>query len=393
MNEREVKEITRRAAGSPTPAYYYHSGSLRRCYRRLAAFLPSGFEILFSVKANPHASVLGCFRRLGAGADVASEEELRRALRAGFPPARISFAGPGKNAEELRLAVAKGVTIQAESEEELIEIDKISARLGRRAVAGIRVNPALSHESDGMRMGGGPKPFGIDEERLPAVVSRLAACRHLTVGGIHVFSGSQILDGRVLAESFADTWRIAVQMRRRLGRGLAFVNFGGGFGLPYFAGERPLDLAAFGRRLRRALGGELAAASRSGTRFWVESGRYLAGEAGVYVTKVLYKKISRGRTYLITDGGMNHHLPASGNFGTILKKNYPIRVLGARGRRSETVTIAGPLCTPLDVLGRDVRLPAAGPGDLVGIFQSGAYGLTASPSGFLSRRPPREALL
>lgn len=373
-----------------TPAYYYDAAVIRDRAARLSSALGGRVEILYAVKANPFPPVLRCLRRLVAGADVASEGELAAALRAGYDPRSISFAGPGKSTRELERALRAGVTVQAESEAELDAIDSIASRSKKgRTPVGLRINPAEEAASGGMKMGGGAKPFGIDEERIPALVRRIRRSRRLLLGGVHVYAGSQILDPAVVVESFRRTLALARRAQELWGEALGFINFGGGFGIPYYEGERPLDLDA----LRSGLAGVFAAAPPDpSTRCWAESGRYLVGEAGAYVTRVLVRKRSRGKTFLVVDGGMHHHLAASGNLGAVLKKNFPVAVLDRPGPARERVTVAGPLCTPLDTLARDVKLPVMRPGDRLAVLQSGAYALSASPVGFLSRPAARERM-
>jgi diaminopimelate decarboxylase len=383
--------VSRLAEQFETPLFVYDAAVLRDRLEALRAALPARVEVYFSVKANPNPAVVGVFVAAGTGLEVASGAEFLRARSAGCPAERIVFAGPGKTARELELVVSEGIgEIHLESDEELAAL----ADLDADASVSVRFNPGAEASGGAMRMGGKPAQFGFDEERLGDVIAAISAHGKLRFSGVHMFAGTQILDATVLVGQ----WRHAVDVARRAagyaGGPLKTVDLGGGLGIPYFPHESALDLAAV-----RAAAAELFATVEkdpafSGTRFILEPGRYLAGPAGVYVCRVLSRKESRGTTFLVLDGGMNHHLAASGNLGQVIKRDYPI--LNASrpdaGTQAEAVVV-GPLCTPLDTLGRKVSLPPAKSGDLVAVLQSGAYGLTASPVGFLSHPMPAEVLL
>jgi diaminopimelate decarboxylase len=255
----------------------------------------------------------------------------------------------------------------------------------------VRVNPDFELKGSGMRMGGGAKPFGIDAERVPDCLRQLAALG-IAPQGLHIFSGSQSLKAEAIMESHARSVELALRLAGDAGITLPGLYLGAGFGIPYFPGEQRLDLAPIGDSLREWVA--RVDAALPGTRVSLESGRYLVGEAGVYVARVIDRKVSRGQVFLVTDGGLHHHLAASGNFGQVIRKNYPAAV-GTRmdGVERETVSVVGPLCTPLDVLAERMDLAQADVGDLVVVFQSGAYGLSASPTAFLGHPAPLEVLV
>jgi diaminopimelate decarboxylase len=324
--------------------------------------------------------------------DVASARELRAALNTTVPPGQISFAGPGKTPAELSQAVAAQVTIEMESATEARRVIETGHRVGIRPQVAVRVNPDFQVKGSGMRMGGGPQQFGVDAEQVPALLKELAEAE-IDVLGFHVFAGSQNLQAGILAEAQRQTVDLILRLAEAAPSPVRYINLGGGFGIPYFAEDTPLDLSAIGANLAELLETKIAVQLPE-ARAVIELGRYLVGECGVYVTRVVDRKESRGRTFLVVDGGLHHQLAASGNFGQVIRRNYPIAI-GNRmdGAAAETVTVVGNLCTPLDLLGDRVTLPPAGIGDLIVVFQAGAYGLTASPTAFLSHPEPAEVLL
>jgi diaminopimelate decarboxylase len=313
------------------------------------------------------------------------------ALEAGMQPERISFAGPGKRVEELASAVAAGIVLNVESELEVSRLAGIARHSAARPRIAIRVNPDFELKTSGMKMSGGPKQFGIDAERVPELLRSIGALP-LEFHGFHIFSGSQNLRAESIIEAQQKSAELALRLAADAPAPVRLLNIGGGFGIPYFPGEQPLDLSPIATHLA-----SLVPAIRSklpGVEVVVELGRYLVGESGLYVCRVIDRKVSRGRVFLITDGGLHHHLAASGNFGQVIRKNYPVLIANkVRGAQREVTTVVGPLCTPLDLLADQMEMARAEPGDLVAVFQSGAYGLTASPLGFLSHPSPAEVLL
>jgi diaminopimelate decarboxylase len=374
-----------------TPFYAYERAQMRRRVDELRAYLPGGVELHYAVKANPMPAVVQHMVTLVDGLDVASAGELRVVLDAGADPARVSFAGPGKQAAELRQALAAGALINVESRREVDILATFAAELNLPARVAIRVNPDFELKTSGMKMGGGAKQFGVDAEIVPQLLGEMKRLG-LRCEGFHIFSGSQNLSADSICDAQRKTVDLAVRLAEAGGCSPRIVNIGGGFGIPYFPGERPLDLAPIGENLA-ALSTRLKERFPEGV-LALELGRYLVGEAGVYVCRVIERKISRGQVFLVTDGGLHHHLAASGNFGQVLRKNYPVSVgnkMNATTR--ETASVVGPLCTPLDLLADRMDLAAAEPGDLVVVMQSGAYGATASPQGFLSHPPVMEVLV
>ncbi len=383
------------AAHFGTPLFVYDAGVLDRKWALLRAALPPEFSISYSVKANPHRAILRHFLAKGAGLEVASAGELHQALAAGCPAEHLLFAGPGKTEAELQLALGRGIgEIHVESALEARRIGALTRRLGVRARAAIRVNPAAEAQGGAMRMGGKAAPFGVDEESLDEVLDLLLGEPAIDFRGIHLFTGTQILDPTILAGQYRRGLDIARRVAARLRRPLHTVDFGGGLGIPYFAAERELDMDKLREELCALMAEVEGDPLLAGTQFVVEPGRYLVGEAGIYLTRINDIKVSRGKTFYVVDGGMNHHLAASGNLGQVIKRNFPVAVVTRLGEvPTRPVDVVGPLCTPLDALARDATLPRAEVGDLVGVFQSGAYALTASPVGFLSHPVPAEVLV
>ncbi|WP_051767842.1 pyridoxal-dependent decarboxylase, exosortase A system-associated [Amycolatopsis vancoresmycina] len=374
-----------------TPFFAYDRSLVTSRVERVRAALPEDVELSYAVKANPMPALLHHLSGLVDGLDVASAGELRQALDTTIPPERISFAGPGKTAAELARAVAAGVTVELESTTELARVREAGDRLGLTPRVALRVNPDFAVRGSGMRLGGGPQQFGIDAERVPAVLAEVGAAG-LDFQGFHVFAGSQNLRAESLCEAQRATVDLVLQLAEAAPGPVRSVNLGGGFGIPYTARDTALDLDEVGENLAKLLDVSLRPALPE-ARVVIELGRYLVGEAGVYLTRVVDRKVSRGTTFLVVDGGLHHQLAASGNFGQAIRRNYPLALATAPGGPEETVTVVGCLCTPLDLLGDRVSLPGAAIGDLIAIFQAGAYGLTASPTAFLGHPAPPEVLV
>jgi diaminopimelate decarboxylase len=387
--------VSRIAAEYGTPVFVYDQHVLDRKWAVLRHTLPPEFAVSYSVKSNPNPAILKHFLAKGCGLEIASAGEFHQALRAGCPPERMLFAGPGKTEAELELVLAHGIgEIHVESLLEVERVALMSCRLGVQARVAVRVNPSAEAQGGAMRMGGKPAPFGVDEESLDVVLDRLLSDPAIEFRGLHLFTGTQILDHAILICQYRKALEIARRVATRLQQPLHTLDFGGGLGIPYFANEHELDMASLREALFALMAdikGEMCFAE---TQFVVEPGRYLVGESGIYMTRVNDIKVSRGKKFLIVDGGMHHHLAASGNLGQVIKRNFPVALLNKlEAEPAETVDVVGPLCTPLDVLAREVHLPSAQVGDLVGIFQSGAYARTASPLGFLSHLSPAEVLV
>jgi len=366
-----------------TPLFVY---DLALIDAKIARFRASfgDVHLHYAMKANPYLQLLKHVGKSVQGVDLASGGELAIALAAGIDPGTMSFAGPGKRDSDLAAAINAGVTLNCESEG---EVERALA-IDPKARLAVRVNPDFEIKGSGMRMGGGAKPFGVDSARVPALVRRI-----LEAGadwrGFHIFAGSQALDPQALIDAQAATLALAAELSTEIGATPPLVNLGGGFGIPHFHGEQALDVEQVGAALALALAGR--ADILRDTRFAIELGRWIVGEAGVYLTRIVDRKVSHGKTFLVTDGGMQHQLAASGNFGQVVRRNYPVAIASRFGAAAqEEVSIVGCLCTPLDRLADDVMMPRAKVGDLVAVFLAGAYGLSASPQAFLAQQAALE---
>ncbi|CAO4139882.1 type III PLP-dependent enzyme [Methylorubrum aminovorans] len=377
-----------------TPLFVYDAGVMRRTYRALRAALAGFAELDYSVKANPNPAVIRVFHEEGAGAEIASGAEFAAALAAGVPPEKILFAGPGKGAADLDRVVAGGIgEIHLENREEIGRVAAAAERHGVTVRVALRINPGAAAQGGAMRMGGKPSPFGFDEEEMEAAIDAVKAQGPLRLVGLHLFAGTQGLKAETLLGQWAYGIGLAARIAGRTGRPLETIDLGGGLGIPYFSGDAALDLATLRAGMPDLIATLRADPSLAGARVVLEPGRYLAGPAGLYVARVLAVKESRGSRFVITDGGMHHHLAASGNLGQIVKRDFPLAAVTETGGARAATAVVGPLCTPLDMLARAAPLPPLAEGDLVAVLQSGAYGLTASPTGFLSHPMPAELLV
>lgn len=379
------------AEAGRTPVFVYSRALLDARVAQLRAALPSRVGVNYAVKANPHPLVIAHMAPLVDGFDIASAGELSLCIPAGIDPRRISFAGPGKRDDELEAAIAAGVTLNCESEGEGLRALAIGQRLGVAPRIAIRVNPSFVMTGSGMKMGGGAKQFGVDAEKVPTLAKRLIA-EGAEWRGLHIFTGSQTLSADAIIEAQANVLALAAELTEAIGHGCPKLNMGGGLGIPYFPGDTPVDLPKVGAALAERV--DSLPQVLAGTELCIELGRYLVGEAGVYLCRIIDRKESHGTTFLVTDGGLHHQLAASGNFGTVVRRNYPSAIATRYGADpTEEVNIVGCLCTPLDRLADNAMMPRAEVGDLVAVFCAGAYGASASPAAFLGHGPAAELLV
>ena len=387
--------VSRIAEEYGTPFYLYHGEMIAERVRRVREALGGDVEVTYSVKANPNLAVCQLIAREQlTGAEVASSGELVVVRAAGFAPEDIVFAGPAKTDEELQMAIEEGIfAVNVESLNELDRLASIAEKEGRKIGVGLRINPAAQLMGSQMRMGGTVGQFGLDEADLEEAVRKtLSHPDHLVLRGIHIYTATQVFDADALLEHCRNIFEIALQTADLAGKPLEMADFGGGFGVPYFEKMEEFDLERFGEGFQQLLASYRSDPRLDGCRFVFELGRYLVADAGVYVTRVVDVKGMKGKTFVTTDGGMNHHLTATGNMGQVFRKAYPLLNLSRTGEE-EAVAVAGPCCTPLDMFGTNIPLAGPEPGDLIGVFYSGAYGYSASNLGFLSHPTPAEVLL
>lgn len=385
----KASDLVKRAGR--TPLFVYSRSLLDARMAQLRSAIPNRIGVNYAVKANPHPDIIAHMDGLVEGFDIASSGEWKMLSEAGINPHRVSFAGPGKRDEELEVAIAAGVTLNCESEGEAERALAIGQKLGKAPRIAIRVNPDFEIKGSGMKMGGGPKPFGVDAMRVPDL-ARMAIASGAEWRGLHIFTGSQALSADSIIDAQRNVLALAAKLSDEIGTALPKLNMGGGFGIPYFPAEDPLDLPKVGDALHEMVGD--LPASVMETELCLELGRYLVGEAGVYLCRVIDRKESYGTTYLITDGGLHHQLAASGNFGTVVRRNYPVAIASHfDADPTEVVNVVGCLCTPLDRLADQAMMPPADVGDLVAVFCAGAYGATASPAAFLGHGPAAEILV
>ena len=379
---------------SGSPFYVYSKQRIEQKLSTLRTAMPRNIRLHYAVKANPMADLITWLSPQCDGLDVASGGELQNTLALGIDGQDISFAGPGKSIDELTLAIKSGCNLNIESDTELTRVIELSQQLKQVARVALRINPDFELKSSGMQMAGGAKPFGVDSEKALPILQRMLAAK-LDFRGIQIYAGSQNLSASAINQAMTQTFALGAALSQELGQTLASFNIGGGFGVPYFAGQEELDIEAVGRHLHDLM--QDYQATFSETDIILELGRYIVADAGVYLCKITDKKVSRGETFLITNGGLHHNLAASGNFGQVIRKNYPVLIANKLATTAkdpvEEVTIVGPLCTPLDILAKHIRLPKADIGDYVAVFQTGAYGYSASPKDFLGHPAANEILL
>lgn len=378
------------AVSHGTPFYLFDADAVARRMGSVRSAFQGQAKVYFAVKCNPNLGLLRALLSSADGLDISSGGELAQALLAGYDPQRMSFAGPAKTETELEAAIRVGVGgISVESFSEIDACARVAARLGKRARILLRVNPVLANRAYGVKMGGRPVQFGIDEEDLPQAEARVLALQaQLDFRGVHAYVGSQCFEPSAVAEATVNALRIAHELEQRTGLTCAKVNLGGGFGIAHGKEGRELDLGALAEMLAPTLTAYRGAHAESELIF--ELGRYLTAEAGIYVTRAISRKRSRGKIFIGCDGGLNHHLAAAGTFGAALRGNFPLRNLTRPEAPALTCNIAGPSCNPTDLLGVEATLPDPAEQDLIGVLMSGSYGLTASPLLFLGRDSPVE---
>lgn len=369
-----------------TPAYIYRRSVMQNKIQLAKTTLPDAVSLHYSVKANPLPQLVSYIAGFVDGMDVSSQSELLLAIATGLPASGISYSGPGKTDSELLAAIAAKVIVCIESLNELHRLLEVSEATGYKPNVAVRINPPFNIKRSGMVMGGGSQQFGIDLENIDSIFKCLKS-NGLACAGLHCYPASQMLDEAIVTNVHAKTLDMLLALADTHELSGASLNIGGGLGIPYFKNEKELDI----RYIGDALDKKLSSTGFEG-KLIVELGRYLVADSGTYIAQVVDRKVSRGKTYLILDGGLNHHLAATGNLGQVIRKNFPISS-SSTSENKEVVSIVGPLCTPLDILGEDVELPVTQVGELVAVHQSGAYGYSASPQKFLGHKQATEVFI
>jgi len=389
VNGKKLSELKGKAG--KRAFYAYDRSIMTHKINSFRQSMPAELKLHYAIKANPMPELVNFIAAQVDGLDVASGNELEVALKSNISNRHISFAGPGKQIEELEKAINAEITINIESLTELERINHICQQTGITAKVAIRVNPDFELKASGMKMGGGAQQFGIDAEQIPMIAKKIESFG-LDYQGLHIFTGSQNLNADSIIQAHTSIFELATRLQRQFKQPIHSLNIGGGLGIPYFPGEKPLSLESIGEALKPHL--ESFQKEFGETHIAMELGRYLVGDSGIYVAEITDVKISRGTTFAIINGGLHHHLSASGNFGQVIRKNYPVSI-GNKLDESELlpIQIVGSLCTPLDLMAHKYPLPNPEIGDLVVIYQSGAYGYTASPINFLSHPHPLEMLV
>lgn len=377
-----------------TPFYLYDLETVNERIRKIRRTFGSEIELYYAVKANSNLELLRAMRPGLDGLDISSVGEMEQGLLSGYESREMSFAGPGKNESELDRALKEGVgIISVESKRELEAICSSASRCDVRPCVALRVNPTLFIKEFAIKMGGAPTQFGIDEEEIDDAIAYMK--KHagtLQLQGIHVYAGTQCMSGEAISRNMVYTFQLAAALREKHGIDWDWINLGGGFGVAYYGEDAELDLGPVAASLKEALREYCGGRGRK-PRVIIELGRYLVAEGGLYVARVVSEKGSRGEMFYVLDGGMNHHLAASGNLGSVLRKNYALMNLSNPDGEKEKCNLVGPLCTPLDLMGKGVAVEKPKVGDLIAFFNSGSYAFTSSPLLFLGHETPVELLL
>lgn len=376
-----------------TPFYCYDSTVLENTFQSLREVLPKNVDIFYSIKANPNIAICNELRQLGACAELCSYYEILAAIKAGFSPENIILVGPAKSDKEIRKCLELDIyAIICESIDELRRISELAKLCGQQARVALRINPTHVSKSALLKMGGKPSQFGMDEEIVFSNKDFFLKMPNIKLVGIHIYNGTRILNAETIVENTAYILNLARVIQKNWNQTFEMVDIGGGLGVPYFDNEEVLDLATLKAGMASVIHSYLK--DYPNTRIILESGRYLVATAGVLISRVLDIKPSKGEQFAITDGGTNCHMAAVG-VGTFVKRNFPIDAIGIKENKNESLTkynVTGPLCTPGDLIGKQVLLPQLSVGDFVLVKNSGAYGPTASPVMFLSHGFPAEVL-
>lgn len=390
LTETFIKEIVEK---NRTPIYLYDCQRIRENITNLIQALPKESCLYYSMKANPLLGVCQCVKQYILNIEVSSVGEMRGALKAGFLNENILFSGPGKRCEELFKAVSEDVKINVESIQEIKIIIKVCESISKKAKLMVRINPKIANNSDGIKMSGLPSQFGIDYSEIEEAIRIIVASQWLVLVGFAIYMGSQILNADTIVLNTDKIMKLCIELKKRYSLRIKELDVGGGFGVSYYD-EKQLNLNVLKSGLNSLL-------QRHGNdmidiKISFESGRYLLANSGFFITKVLYVKKSKERTYIICDGGFNNVLLAS-FFTKEVRGNFPIELIKNEPKIISNdifeYYISGPLCSPADLMGIKVSLPSVQKGDYILIRNVGAYGLTYSSTNFISHPIPAEILI
>lgn len=376
------------------PFYLYDLNTMKEKIDNIRHEFGSNIELFYAVKANSNLEILKAIRNDVDGLDISSMGEMEQSLLAGYDPGKLSFAGPGKTRRELKEAVCQNIgVISVESIRELQDIRSIALTGGIKPNIALRLNPKMLIKEFAIKMGGKATQFGIDEEDVAPAIDYIRQNENLfNLLGIHIYAGTQCMSEESLVNNMINILQIAGNLKNRYGIECRLINLGGGLGVSYYEENKEIDLSLLAGGIIQALN-QYRTSTGANPRFILELGRYLVADAGIYVVRVVSEKKSRGDPYFVLDGGMNHHLAASGNLGSVIRKNYPVKNLSNPDAPKQTCNLVGPLCTPLDLMGKNVSVESPRLGDLIGILNSGSYAFTASPMLFLGHETPVELLV
>lgn len=392
------EKITAASQAYGTPLYLYNLNKITCQLTNLIDHLPANFTIHYAIKANSSLTICRKLAQLGTSVDVSSLGELQTALKVGFSPERVVFTGPGKTKQDLAAALdLQCGLIVLESFNQAQVLNKLAQQSGIRQDVIVRINPvyrtsqscetqqacSIQAETTIQLISQSASKFGVDEEIASETLKEINALPYLNLKGIHVYTESNVLAYQDLLASWRNTMNIAEGLREQ-GYPISLIDFGGGVGVPYRSTEQSFDTIQFGREVQQLLN-----KVSHNYQCLVEIGRYLVGEAGCYITEVVDIKDSRGRLFLILDGGINHLLRTSSSMKEATKY---MEVLSKESIKTKPATLVGKLMTSLDVLVEDVQVPEnIEIGDQIAIYNCGAYGFNHSITNFLLHNYPAEA--
>lgn len=378
-----------------TPSYVYFAEPIRDRVKLLLDAFGNRFIISYAVKSNPNTGLLRVLQDTGVGLDVSSIGEVKRGVDAGFGPMKISFSGPAKRPFEIDIAVRQGIgEFICESLDEIEQVNQVASDLGIIQNILVRINPKEVPRQFGLHMAGRPSQFGIDEEDMEDVQSFLAKLNSIKLSGFHIFSGGNSLNRDAVIKNLSIAASLFVSFSEKFDIFPEKFIFGSGFGIPYFEGDEALDIADIAAEINPMIDRLQNSERFKNTKFVLEMGRWLVGSDGYMLTSVVGNKHSRGTDICLCDAGFNNHLSAAGMMGTVLRRDWKFWNL----TRTTTVAdhqylLVGPLCASFDILGAKVHLPKTLKGDVLAVGSSGAYGLTASPTRFISHPEPQEFIV